>query len=80
MSIIIRHSIKEPIIYSITGMKKDVSISNLRNEYVKESKKVITLESEQSLEVNQLIDLFPEIIICNDFKPSKSFIKKLKRK
>ncbi len=81
MAIIRRMSICKPHVYSISGIGKDSAIKELQEHHINNLDRVITIDAESALDIKNInTRLVPDIIICDDFKPSRSFIKKTRRK
>ena len=81
MTIIRRMTITRPVIYSISGLNKAKSILALRDEITSNGDRVIIAESENSISIDEINNrLVPDVIICDDFKPSRLFIKNTRRK
>ncbi len=78
MAIISRYTIKTPVVYSVRGIGSEKKAAELLAVCATATRPAILIESE-ALSLNMRV-LNPSVIICSGFKPSRSFIKSLKRK
>lgn len=80
MTTMTRHTVSKPVVYSITGIHKDRRIQKLKSFYIKEGETVVILQSQTSVTPETINHrLAPDVILCDNFKPEKSFLKKTRR-